>query len=57
MTVALGGVLTLITGALVTAENGPYVVLTMMSASSFAGLLAILFVRRLDRLEPLTGAD
>ncbi len=53
MIVALGAVLTSITGAFVNAENGPYLVLGMMSASSFIGLLAVLYVRRVDRLEPL----
>ncbi len=53
MIVALGAVLTSITGAFVNAENGPYLVLGMMSGSSFIGLLAVLYVRRVDRLEPL----
>ena len=56
MTVALGGILTLVTGTLVNGANAPYVVLAMMSASSLAGLLAILYVRRLDRIEPLPDA-
>ncbi len=51
--VALGAVLTLMTGALVTPQNGPFLVLGMMCACSFAGLLAVLYVRRIDRLEPL----
>ncbi len=53
MIVALGAALTSITGAFVNAENGPYLVLGMMSGSSFIGLLAVLYVRRVDRLEPL----
>ncbi len=53
MIVALGAVLTSITGTFVNAENGPYLVLGMMSGSSFIGLLAVLYVRRVDRLEPL----
>jgi predicted MFS family arabinose efflux permease len=53
MIVALGAVLTLATGALVTAENGPFVVLGMMCLSSFAGLLSILYVRRVDLHDPL----
>ncbi len=53
MIVALGAVLTSVTGAFVNAENGPYLVLGMMSGSSFIGLLAVLYVRRVDRLEPL----
>ncbi len=56
MIVALGAVLTSATGALVSAENGPFVVLSMMCGSSFAGLLAVLYVRRVDRLDPLPGA-
>ncbi|WP_170332955.1 multidrug effflux MFS transporter [Ruegeria arenilitoris] len=53
MIVALGAVLTSMTGAFVTPENGPYLVLGMMFASSFVGLLAVLYVRRVDVLEPL----
>ncbi|WP_425083261.1 multidrug effflux MFS transporter [Ruegeria profundi] len=53
MIVALGAVLTSMTGAFVNAENGPYLVLSMMSGSSFIGLLAVLYVRRVDRLETL----
>ncbi|CAD0183231.1 Sulfonamide resistance protein [Ruegeria sp. THAF57] len=56
MIVALGAVLTSMTGALVSPENGPYLVLGMMSACSFAGLLAILYVRWVDRVEPLPDA-
>ncbi|MTH99670.1 Bcr/CflA family efflux MFS transporter [Roseibium sp. RKSG952] len=53
MIVALGAVLTSMTGAFVTPENGPFLVLGMMFASSFIGLLAVLYVRRVDALEPL----
>ncbi|SLN27485.1 multidrug effflux MFS transporter [Ruegeria meonggei] len=56
MIVALGAVLTSLTGALVTAENGPFLVLGMMCTSSFAGLLAVLYVRRVDRQDPLPDA-
>ncbi|WP_171134777.1 multidrug effflux MFS transporter [Ruegeria sp. HKCCD7221] len=56
MIVALGAVLTSMTGALVSPENGPYLVLGIMSACSFAGLLAILYVRWVDRVEPLPDA-
>ncbi|MEX0328962.1 MAG: multidrug effflux MFS transporter [Ruegeria sp.] len=56
MIVALGAVLTSMTGALVSPENGPYLVLGMMCASSFIGLLAVLYVRRVDRLDPLPDA-
>ncbi len=53
MIVALGAVLTSMTGALVSPENGPYLVLGMMCISSFLGLLAVLYVRHLDRTDPL----
>ena len=53
MIVALGAVLTSMTGALVNANNGPYLVLGMMCNSSFLGLLAVLYVRRVDRIDPL----
>ncbi len=54
--VALGAVLTMMTGTFVSPENGPYLVLSMMCGSSFAGLLAVLYVRRLDRTDPLPDA-
>ncbi|NOD63560.1 MULTISPECIES: multidrug effflux MFS transporter [unclassified Ruegeria] len=53
MVVALGAILTSMTGAFVSPENGPFLVLGMMWACSFAGLLAVLYVRRLDRIDPL----
>ncbi|WP_372573181.1 Bcr/CflA family efflux MFS transporter [Ruegeria jejuensis] len=53
MIVALGAVLTSLTGVLVTAANGPFLVLGMMCACSFVGLLAVLYVRRVDRQDPL----
>ncbi|WP_299897236.1 multidrug effflux MFS transporter [uncultured Ruegeria sp.] len=53
MVVALGSILTSMTGAFVSPKNGPFLVLGMMWASSFAGLLAVLYVRRLDRKDPL----
>ncbi len=54
--VALGAVLTMMTGTFVSPENGPYLVLSMMCGSSFAGLLTVLYVRRLDRTDPLPDA-
>ncbi|RLK10359.1 multidrug effflux MFS transporter [Ruegeria conchae] len=54
--VALGAVLTMMTGTFVSPENGPYLVLSMMCGSSFVGLLAVLYVRRLDRTDPLPEA-
>ncbi len=56
MTVALGAVLTSVTGALVSPDNAPYLVLGMMSASSFVGLLAVLYVRWIDVKDPLPDA-
>ncbi|WP_271946668.1 multidrug effflux MFS transporter [Ruegeria faecimaris] len=53
MIVALGAVLTTITGAFVSPENGPFLVLGMMCGCSFIGLLAVLYVRRIDSLDPL----
>lgn len=53
MIVALGAVLTTMTGAFVSAENGPFLVLGMMCACSFAGLLAVLYVRWVDLRDPL----
>ncbi len=53
MIVALGAVLTSLTGLWVSPENGPYLVLGMMWACSFAGLLAVLYVRWVDQQDPL----
>lgn len=53
MIVALGAVLTTLTGAFVSPENGPFLVLGMMFVSSFIGLLAVLYVRRVDATQPL----
>ncbi len=53
MTVALGAILTSATGALVSPGNAPFLVLGMMFASSFAGLLAVLYVRWIDQRDPL----
>ncbi|MDA7965299.1 Bcr/CflA family efflux MFS transporter [Ruegeria sp.] len=56
MIVTLGAILTSTTGALVSPANGPYLVLGMMSASSFMGLLAVLYVRWVDLRDPLPDA-
>ncbi len=56
MIVALGAILTSVTGAWVSPENGPFLVLGMMCTSSFVGLLAILYVRRVDQQDPLPDA-
>ncbi|WP_170428012.1 multidrug effflux MFS transporter [Ruegeria arenilitoris] len=53
MIVALGAVLTSLTGLWVSPENGPFLVLGMMWACSFAGLLAVLYVRWVDQQDPL----
>lgn len=53
MIVALGAIITTITGVTVSPENGPYLVLSMMAASSFLGLLAVLYVRWVDAHDPL----
>ncbi|WP_170393741.1 multidrug effflux MFS transporter [Ruegeria arenilitoris] len=53
MIVALGAVLTSLTGLWVSPDNGPFLVLGMMWACSFAGLLAVVYVRRVDRQDPL----
>ncbi|SHI61430.1 drug resistance transporter, Bcr/CflA subfamily [Ruegeria lacuscaerulensis ITI-1157] len=54
--VALGAVITSITGAAVSPENGPYLVRSMMAGSSFLGLLAVLYVRWVDARHPLPDA-
>ncbi|MES0825366.1 multidrug effflux MFS transporter [Ruegeria sp. SCP11] len=56
MVVALGAVLTSLTGLWVSPENGPFLVLGMMWACSFTGLLAVLYVRWVDRQDPLPEA-
>ena len=56
MIVALGAVLTSLTGLWVSPENGPFLVLGMMWACSFAGLLAVLYVRWVDMRDPLPEA-
>ncbi|WP_170421468.1 multidrug effflux MFS transporter [Ruegeria arenilitoris] len=53
MIVALGAILTTLTGAFVSPENGPFLVLGMMFVSSFIGLLAVLYVRWVDATQPL----
>ncbi len=53
MIVALGAVLTSLTGLWVSPDNGPFLVLGMMWACSSAGLLAVVYVRWVDRQDPL----
>jgi len=49
MAVATGALMTWLSGSLLTAENGAYALLGFMLAPSFAGLLAILIVRLLEK--------
>ncbi|SPJ29685.1 multidrug effflux MFS transporter [Falsiruegeria mediterranea] len=56
MTVALGAALTMATGGLVTEANAPYLVLSMMMVASGLGLVSVLYVRWVDRVEPLPDA-
>lgn len=53
MTVALGAVMTSLTGALVTPDHAPYIVLSIMLVTSALGLIAALYVRWVDRRDPL----
>lgn len=48
LTVAGGGIISAITGAVLTNENGAYVLLGLMLATSFAGLLAAFSAQQLD---------
>ncbi len=56
MTVALGAALTLATGGFVTEANAVYLVLSMMMVASGLGLVSVLYVRWVDRVEPLPDA-
>lgn len=56
MTVALGAALTMATGGFVTETNAPYLVLSMMMVASGLGLVSVLYVRWVDRVEPLPDA-
>ncbi len=53
MTVALGAVLTSATGALVSAQNAPFVVLGMMLGTGVLGLASAFYVRWVDLRDPL----
>ncbi|WP_037254950.1 multidrug effflux MFS transporter [Roseobacter sp. SK209-2-6] len=53
LTVALGAVMTTLTGVLVTPESAPLIVLAIILGSSLCAFAAILYVRWLDRVEPL----
>lgn len=53
LVVALGAVMTLLTGLLVTPEVAPFTVLGIILASSICALLSALYVRWLDKHEPL----
>ncbi len=51
LTVAGGAIITFLTGAMLSEQNGVYVLFGMMLLCSALGLMAALAVRRLDRLE------
>lgn len=51
LTVAGGAVITFLTGAMLSEQNGVYVLLAMMLLCSALGLMAALAVRRLDQLD------
>ena len=51
MTVGGGAGLTSMTGWLVTAENGAWMLLSIMLAISLAGLVIAFYIRRIDLLE------
>lgn len=53
LVVALGAVLTTVTGGLVTPENAPFMVLTIILVSGIGALSSALYVRWLDIHDPL----
>lgn len=53
LSVALGAVITSLTGALVEPEFAPFTVLGIILCSSILALASALYVRRVDRLDPL----
>ncbi|MDK3019302.1 multidrug effflux MFS transporter [Pseudodonghicola flavimaris] len=53
MTVALGAVMTSLTGALVAPETAPFTVLWIMLVTGVLGLVAALYVRWVDARDPL----
>ena len=53
LTVAVGAVMTTLTGILVTPEAAPLIVLAIILGASLCAFAAILYVRWLDRVEPL----
>ncbi len=53
MQVGGGAALTVLAGVLVTEENGIAILMALLIACAFAGLLTALYVMRLDRMEPL----
>ncbi|MDF1853902.1 multidrug effflux MFS transporter [Pseudooceanicola sp.] len=55
--VATGAVVTTLTGSLVTKDNGLILVPVMMVIASVLGLLAALYVRRINRIEAQIGAQ
>ncbi|OED47904.1 MFS transporter [Rhodobacteraceae bacterium (ex Bugula neritina AB1)] len=56
MMVAVGAVLTTLTGALVSPENAPFAVLGVILGTNSLAMASALYVLRIDRLEPLPEA-
>ncbi len=56
MTSGLGAILTTVNGALVSPENAPFMVLGLMTAASFLGLVAAFYVAWVDKIDPLADA-
>ena len=57
LTVAGGAVLTTLTGALLTTTNAPYMLLSLMLATSCGGALSVLWVARLERSATSTPGE
>jgi len=55
--VAVGAVLTTVTGSVVNAENAPFAVLGLILGCSLLALASALYVRWVDQREPLTAAE
>ncbi|MEX0282097.1 MAG: Bcr/CflA family drug resistance efflux transporter, partial [Arenibacterium sp.] len=56
MMVAVGAVLTTLTGAMVSPENAPFAVLGVILGTNSLAMASAVYVRRIDRLEPLPEA-
>ena len=55
--VAVGAILTTVTGSVVNAENAPFAVLGLILGCSLLALASALYVRWVDQREPLTAAE